>query len=282
MIIDSHVHVWSGNVTRYPYNPALMILEKSNLQGSIELLTKTMDERGVEKAVIVQPHQYLYDHRYVRDCLRRFPGKFAAIALVDPHSPNAPENVKRLVETERFSGFRLPFSREKEPWSLTRKDQDPLWQCVQDVDATIVALMKNCEQIPILEVMVQRFPRVRVVIDHMAFPNGREKPPYPTFSNLLRLAQYPNVFVKVSNLTMASHEPYPHSNVHQFVRMLYDAFEPQRLMWGSDWPLILRREEGGYRASLELIRTHMNFLSKNDKEWLLYRTAQKIWKFYNE
>ena len=279
MIIDSHVHVWSDNVTRYPYNPALMIPEKSNLQGSVELLTKTMDERGVEKAVIVQPHQYLYDHQYVRDCLRRFPGKFAAIALVDPHNPNAPENVKQLVETEGFTGFRLPFSREKDPWSLTRKDQDPLWQCVQDVDATIVALMKNCEQIPILEAMVNRFPRVRVVIDHMAFPNGREKPPYPTFSNLLRLAQYSNVFVKVSNLAMASHEPYPHQDVYPFVRMLYDAFEPQRLMWGSDWPLILRREEGGYVMALEMIRTQMDFLSENDKEWLLYRTAQQIWKF---
>jgi len=279
MIIDSHVHVWSDDAARYPYDPALLIPEKINLQGSVEKLTQTMAEQGVEKSVIVQPHQYLYDHQYVRDCLQQFPGKFAAIALVDHHSLAAPETVKRLVETEGFSGFRLPLSREKAPWRLTRRNQDPLWQSVHDVDATIVALMKNCEQLPILEVMIKRFPSVRVVIDHMAFPNGHERSPYPTFFNLLRLAQYPNVFVKVSNLGMASQEPYPHPDVHHFVRMLIEAFEPQRLMWGSDWPLILRREAGGYGDAVELIRTHMPFLSETDKAWLLYRTAQRIWKF---
>lgn len=278
MVIDSHVHVWSADATRYPYDPALLIPEKINLRGSVETLLHTMAAQGVTQAVIVQPHQYLYDHQYVRDCLQRFPETFAAIALIDPHSPTAPETLTRLVVTEGFSGFRLPLSREPDPWRLTHHDQDPLWQSVHDADATIVALVKNGEQLPILEAMIHRFPYVRVVIDHMAFPDSRERPPYPTFANLLGLAQYPNVFVKVSNLGMASHEPYPHPDVHPFVQMLIEAFDPQRLMWGSDWPLILRREAGGYRAALELIRTHMPFLSANDKACLLYRTAQRVWK----
>jgi predicted TIM-barrel fold metal-dependent hydrolase len=129
--------------------------------------------------------------------------------------------------------------------------------------------------------MVRRFSEVKVVIDHMAFLDAKEAPPYPTFSNLLRLAKYPNVFVKVSNLVLCSHEPYPHQEVFPFIHMLLEAFRPERLMWASDWPLITVREAGGYLAALELVRTHIDFLSTSDREWLFSRTAKKVWSFSN-
>jgi L-fuconolactonase len=274
MIVDSHVHAWSDD-GQYPFEPSL----KHNMSGSVELLNQTMAESGIDKAVIVQPIHYLYDNQYVRDCLRRFRGKFAGVALVNPKDPSAPDRLEELVKVDGFGGIRLHFSRQKDPMVLTQEDQYPLWQRVQDLAATITVLVRGCEQLPIVEKMVKHFPEVKVVIDHMAFLDAREKSPYPTFSNLLRLAKYPNIFVKVSNLVLCSHEPYPHRDVFPFIRMLYSAFGPERLMWASDWPLVTVREVGGYLAALELVRSHIEFLSPSDREWLFNKTVRKVWSF---
>ena len=66
-----------------------------------------MAEAGVDRAVIVQPIYYRYDNRYVAECLRRFPGKYAAIGLVDRHAPDAPDQLERLIREDGFGGLRI-------------------------------------------------------------------------------------------------------------------------------------------------------------------------------
>ena len=68
MIIDPHLHVWSDDEEAYPYGPS-----RPHEAGSVELLFETMVDAGVDKAVIVQPIHYLFDNRYVADCLKRYP-----------------------------------------------------------------------------------------------------------------------------------------------------------------------------------------------------------------
>jgi len=273
MIFDSHVHVWSEDEERFPFAGGA----KPTMPASVELLDETMAAAGVEKAVLVQVIYYLYDNRYVAECLRRFPGKFAAIALLDPKSPETPDRLEELVKEQGFGGMRLHFSRQEDPFVLAQDDQFPLWRRVQDLGAAFIIMTKDCTQLPALEKMVERFPEVKVVVDHMSWPKVEEEPPYPIFSNLLRLARYPKVFVKISNLPVVSHEPYPHRDVFPFVRMLYDAFGPERLMWASDFPLILRH--CAYPEALELVRSHLDFLTDDDKDWLLGGTAAKVWDF---
>ena len=86
MIIDTHLHVWSGDFVRFPFANG-----RTESEGApVELLLETMESAGVHRAVIVQPIHYLYDNRYVADCLRRFPDRFAAIGLVNRQAPDAP------------------------------------------------------------------------------------------------------------------------------------------------------------------------------------------------
>ena len=98
MIVDSHLHVWSDDFERYPFAEG-----RKEIDGApVELLNRTMEEAGVDRAVIVQPIHYLYDNRCLIDCLHRFPGKFAGVALVDRHAPDAPDQLQRLVEEHGF------------------------------------------------------------------------------------------------------------------------------------------------------------------------------------
>ena len=89
MIIDTHLHVWSDDFSRYPFSDG----RTTDQLGTVELLNQTMDEAGVDKAVIVQPIHYLYDNRYVAACVRRFPDKFAAVGLLDRTAPDVADQL---------------------------------------------------------------------------------------------------------------------------------------------------------------------------------------------
>lgn len=80
------------------------------------------------------------------------------------------------------------------------------------------------------------------------------------------LERYPRVFVKVSHTWSVSREPHPFRDAHVQVKKLYDAFGPQRLMWGTDWPM--SESSCGYARTLAVVRDEMKFLNDDDKSWL--------------
>ena len=274
MIIDSHLHVWSDDESLYPYGEVSR--PETGARASVELLNEHMAEAGVEKAGIVQPIHYLYDNRYVADCLARFPGRFAAVCLVDPKEPAAPDQLEELVRGRGFGGMRLHLSRQEDPSALAASDQDPLWRRVEELSVCLIVLGRATD-LPALEPIVDRFPDVKVVLDHPGGPPVGEEPTHPLLGNVLRMARYPNVYVKVSNMNRISKVPYPHRDTHDMVRRIYDAFGPERLMWGTDFPHVLTA--GGYVHALELVRDELDFLTNEDKDWLFSGTVRKVWKF---
>lgn len=271
MIIDTHAHVWSEEHSRSEGAAG-----KTSKYPTVEELSRNMNEAGVDKAVIVRPTGEVRGNEYVAECLRRFPGKFAAIALVDAKSPDAPDELERLVREQGFGGTRLFPSREADLSVLAARAQDPLWRRAEELGVCFIVLV-SAEDLSALEPIIERFPNVKVVIDHLGRVPVDEAPPQPLLGNLLRLARFPAVYVKVSAIGDRSKSPYPHKDTFSTISRIHDAFGPQRLMWGTNYPGGARAN--GYAAILELVRTHMDFLTEEDKEWLLSKTAMSMWRF---
>lgn len=274
MIIDSHLHVWSDEESHYPFSGKSR--PQTGDKASVELLNEYMAKAGVDKAVIVQPIHYLYDNRYVASCKKRFPGKFATVALVDPKSPSAPDQLELLVRKDGFGGMRLHLSRQDDPSVLASADQDRLWQRVKELGVSFIVLGK-AEDLPSLEPMFDRFPDVKVVLDHLGGAPVEESPARPLLANVLKMGRYPNIYVKISNMNATSKLPYPHQDTFGMVQEIFNVFGPNRLMWGTDFPHVQRK--GGYVQALQLVRDKLEFLSDLDKEWLFSKTAQQVWKF---
>ncbi len=273
MIIDTHLHVWSSDVSRYP------VAEGRSLSsdGNVEFLSETMVDAGVDKAVIVQPIHYMYDNSYVADCLKEFPGKFAAIGLIDQKAPDAADQLERLVKEDGFSGLRIhSSSRVDSPSDWTTPDQDPIWRRAADLGASFV-VHGPADNLPDLEPIIARFPDVPVALDHIGGAPTDEDPPYPVLSKVLNLAEYPNVYVKLTPQPHKSKMPYPHKDTFPTFQRLYDVYGPQRLMWGTNFPGVMRQT--GYKPSLDMFREHMEFLTEADKELLFSKTALKLYSF---
>ena len=272
MIIDTHLHVWSDDAERYPFAEGRTQVGG----GSVELLNQTMDEVGVDRAVIVQPIYYLFDNGYVADCLRRFPGRFAAIGLVDPKAPDAVDRLERLVREDGFGGLRIHSSRLDHPSEWAAPDQDPLWRRSEEL-GTCFIVHGPAANLPHLEPIIGRFPEVPVVLDHIGGAPTNEEAPFPLLSHVLDLARFPKVYVKFTPQAHKSELPFPHADTFPAFRRIYDAFGPQRLMWGTNFPGVMKGV--GYGPALEMFRDHVDFLTDDDKAWLFHRTALQVWSF---
>lgn len=269
-IIDPHVHVWVRD-PRYPW--AKETTNPPDEDATPEMLLELMRAHGVERTVIIQVIHYRWDNSYLADVLRRYPQYFQGVARVNPEDPEAPEHLARLMALPGFHGVRIsPAGDARGDW-IRGPLMGPLWKRCHELRVPMTVLAP-VTRMPDVAALVEKFPDLTVVIDHMAdCPLDQPQ----ELRKLRALARYPKVFVKISHTWSLSREPYPYRDAQEQVKRLYDVFGPQRLMWGTDWPLVERH--CGYAKALALVRDEMKFLTEEDKSWILSKTVERVWPF---
>jgi L-fuconolactonase len=270
-VVDSHVHVWTATDPKFPF--AKEATNPPAKDATPEMLLALMKQYGVARTVIVQVSHYRWDHAYLLSALRRYPRSFVGVARVNPEDPGAPDQLARLVRESRLlRGLRLN-AQPGPPGDFIRGPlMPPLWQRCREL-GLVMAPQTKASRLPDLVPLLEKFPDVTVAIDHFAdTPVGEP----PLLENLLALARYPKVFVKVTHPWWISQQPYPYPDALEQVKRVYDRFGPRRMMWGSDWPGV--EQKCGYGKALALARDEMKFLGAEDRRWVLGKTAQLVWR----
>ena len=108
--------------------------------------------------------------------------------------------------------------------------------------------------------------------------------PFDAYKRVLALAQYPNTYMKIPGLGEVCERPNPMvlpfpfaGSIPPLMEMAVEAFGPQRLMWGSDFPPVAFRE--GYRNALRWPMEHVNWGSDSDRDWVFGNTAASLFRF---
>ena len=267
-IIDPHVHVWKHD-PGFPFAQGARVPERD---ATPETLLGLMKANGVSKTVIIQVIHYRYDNAYLASVLKQYPGTFLGVCRVDPLNPAAPDHLSKLTE-QGFRGVRISPSGDASGDWIRGPLMPPLWKrCGQlKVPMTVLAPITR---MPDVGVLLEKMPDLTVVIDHMAdCPVDRPA----ELEKLIALERYPNVFVKISHTWSISKQPYPWLDAQGYVKRLYQAFGPQRLMWATDWPII--EDRSTYFRALSVVRDEMHFLNAEDLRWMLCNTVERVWQF---
>ena len=277
MILDAHVHVWQANTVLYrPGPPAGSVDEE--IDAPAGLLLHEMRASGVDGAILVQPSNYGFDNRYLADCLGRYPGRFAGVARIDPVDASAASRLGMWVQRHGIRGLRIAPLRILDGEWVNDPRISPLWDKAVEL-AIPVCFQGKRGQMGALVALVDRlsasFPTLRIALDHMGHPDVRAGTGHPHFTRLLALARREHIYVKVSGHYGLSREPYPYRDTWPIMQALFEHFGPQRLMWGTDFPYILFH--CGYARALALVREELPFLTAEDKEWILGKTAATLW-----
>jgi len=269
-IIDPHVHVWVHDPA-FPWAPETK--EPPKEDATPETLLPLMATHGVEKTVLVQVIHYRWDNRYAAHVLHQYPGKFMAVCRVNPEDPAAPDYLSYWTEEQGFHGVRLsPATDASGDW-FAGPLMDPLFRRATQLGVPMLILTKPA-RLPDLSCLLERHPDLDVVVDHMA-DFTLERP--EELQALLELARYPLVYVKISHTWGISRQSYPWRDTFDAVQCVYQAFGAQRLMWATDWPVCLSKAT--YGQTLSVVHNEMTFINPEDREWVLGKTALKLWPF---
>lgn len=271
--IDAHVHVWTPETDRFPLAAGYQKSAMQPLSFTPEELLALAQPHGVTRVVLIQMSFYRFDNRYMLDAMRRFPGVFAGVGIVDD-SAARPQDAMRDLAKQGVRGFRInPGSQPIDAW-LGTPGMAEMWRCAAD-DGLAICPLIGPNALPGLAAMCSKFPKTRVVIDHFARIGTGGTFPEAEVSLLCGMAKHPHVHVKASAFYAFGQKKAPYMDFGPMIRRLRDAFGSERLMWATDCPYQVQRGHT-YADSIDLIRDRLDFLSHRDREWLLRGTAQQV------
>jgi predicted TIM-barrel fold metal-dependent hydrolase len=227
-----------------------------------------MDEAGVDRAVTISPWVYKWDVSYALDARAANRDWLAAAVLVDPWAPNAPRLLEHYVKDRHACGLRIQ-GRISKLGAFDDPATTPLWAKAADLGLAVD------EQV---EKRVQQFPQTPFLLDHCGYISGDLAPQTPTVEPVLRMARYPNVYAKLTFLSLASREAYPFADVHWMIREIVDAFGAERCLFGTNFPKAQYDPKLTYKQSVELFAQVLD-LSAAERGWILGGTAEKLWRW---
>jgi predicted TIM-barrel fold metal-dependent hydrolase len=222
----------------------------------------------VDRAVIVPPSWIGETNAYALEASATYPTRFAVMGRFDSEDPAFLAQLPTWLDQPHMLGIRITFNTPHFVAGLDEGIFDPLFAGCDRYHIPLMALFSG----PLLAKVppiVEKYPGLPLIIDHMGALT-RVQGPASFASNdlLLALAKYPNVYVKTTSAPSNSAEAFPYKDVHPFLKSMYDAFGARRLMWGSD----ITRLKGSYGECLSLFREELDFLTAEDKTWILGRT----------
>jgi|SRR5215510_242716 len=276
MIIDIHPHIIADDDVRYPRAPLGGHQSDWSRTRPVtaEQLLAAMDRVGVAKAAVVQASTcYGHDNSYVADAVAAHPDRFTGVFSVDVLAPDAAERMRHWVGRS-LTGMRLFTFGSTMPDQASWLDDPqtyPAWDCADELGLSI-CLQMSPKALPQVLKMAERFPRVRIILDHLARPVLDDGPPYAAAGSLFALARHPNVYLKVTPRTLTEARKGK-ATPETFFAKLISVFGARRLAWGSNYP----SSEGSLPDLLALAKSSLATLPQDDRDWIFGRTAQALY-----
>jgi len=266
-VIEWNAHIFSPEVSKYPIHPKATYSPDMSVHppDSLGVYLKRLDREKIDRAVIVHPEPYGDDHSLIIDCLEQEPDRLRGTSLFYPKDPEAPKKLETLIRrAPHIVATRFHAHRGKESYfdSFTDQGAKALWKKAYELDL-VIELHIGPDYAAQVGKLIQEFKGCKVLIDHLAEPHMGNA---VEFADVLNLAKYPNVFMKLSGIGhFAEDEPYYKSTL-PFTNTVIREFGADRMVWGSGSP--------------KIVDVHMASYSVEDRQKVKGGNIQKLldWK----
>jgi predicted TIM-barrel fold metal-dependent hydrolase len=260
MIVDSHIHYWQPNTPERPWDPG-----GSNLGAEfpVEDLLRDASAAGVDAVVDITPSMMGDDNRYAFEGARD--ERVAAVfARLGPRGEGDEERLRALAARPKFAGLRYTFFGPAERAWIEDGSLDRILTLAEELGLLTALFLPQPRE---LARIIERHPGSPILIDHMAVDHRpvHRDPTYDAFaawSDVPPLAKFPNAYVKISNVPELSRRPFPYDDLTSRLREIYDAFGPDRVIWGSNYPP--SKAAATYADSVRYVH-ELPFMSAADK-----------------
>jgi L-fuconolactonase len=273
MKIDAHQHFWAYNANDYGWmGPGLEILKKNYLPDHLQPL---LEKTGIDGTIAVQARQLIEETRWLLELAGQYPFIKGVVGWVDLRSPHLAEQLTLFKAQPKFRGVRHIIHDEPDDAFMLRKNFSRGIGMLAEFDLTYDLLLFP-KHLPAAYELVSKFPAQPFVLDHLAKPLIKEGIREPWATYLRRLAQNPTVYCKVSGMvTEADWHAWQPTDFRPYLDIVFEAFGPERIMWGSDWPVCT--VAAPYAAIVGIIVDYIQQFSADEQAGILGRNALKFY-----
>jgi predicted TIM-barrel fold metal-dependent hydrolase len=275
-IIDIHPHIVSPDTKKYPLDPlgGTQSTWSSERPTTYQMLLDAMDDAGVAKAAIVHSSTaYGYDNSYVADAVAGVPQRFTGVYSIDVLASDAVKTFDSWL-ARGCTGMRLFTTGSTLPdqgtWFVDPKSY-PFWEHAAAKNIPVCMQMKQ-QGIPLLRQLMDRFPKVTIILDHLSRAPVEEGPPYAKADDFFALAKYKQVYLKVTPINV-SPKSWGKGAPDTFFGKVVDSFGAERVAWGSNFPNSL----GTLNEILSAAQKAFSFAKGSDQDWIFGKTAQTLY-----
>ncbi len=274
MIIDTHHHFWRYNPEEYSWiGDGMEVIRRDFLP---EDLKKTITQAGVNGVISVQARQKMEE----TDWLLSLAAENDFIRGVVGWVPLADSKILEILDhysgNAMFKGVRHVLQDEPDPDFMLGKDFNRGIRSLSAYNLVYEILIFEYHLPKTIE-FVDRHPQQIFILNHIAKPRIKDNLVSPWKENLAKLALRDNVYCKISGLvTEANPDKWDEKQLLPYLEAVLESFGPQRLMFGSDWPVCLLAS--GYMSWLDVVRIFISTLSREEQSLILGKNALKVYQ----
>jgi len=271
-MIDAHQHFW--RVERGDYGWLTPALGAIHRDFGPDDLAPILARHGIESTILVQAAPTHAETQWLLDIAHRTPFVAGVVGWVDFDAGDAPEQVAALARDHKLVGVR-PMVQDigDDDW-LIRPAHTPVFEALVAHGLVFDALVLP-RHLTRLARVVERHPSLRVVVDHGAKPRIREREIDRWRADLAAVASHPQVNCKLSGLVTEARPDDDTAALAPWIDALLDLFAPDRLLWGSDWPVV--DLAGGYDRWREITMQSLRALDAGARDAVLGGTAERLY-----
>jgi L-fuconolactonase len=258
IIVDAHQHYWEPSRGDYGWlTQAPTALRRAFLPPD---LCAQREATGVDFTVLVQAAPSEEETRYLFELARHDAAVVGVVGWVDMEADNVGARIDALIREGGglLCGLRPMVQDIADPDWLAKPSLDRAFDCIQDCGLAFDALV-GMPQLPALSRRLRRHPRLSVVLDHAAKPAIAPATNDARFDQwtgwIDQLAQHPPLHCKLSGLLTLAEEPVNDDAIEPYVADVFAHFGPERVIWGSDWPVLTTHADYAHWLRLAMTLT---------------------------
>ena len=260
MRLDAHQHFWSYDAAQYPWIPPGSPLHRSWLPDDLAALQQPL---GFDGSIAVQARQVVEESDWLLGLADKHANVKGVVGWVDLRSDRVEADLERLARHPKFVGVRHVVQEEPDDAFMLGQDFQRGISKLAAYGLTYDILIYPKQLAAALR-LAENFPEQPFVLEHIAKPFIKAGVSEPWATQLRRLARLPNVHCKVSGmLTEADHQAWRPEQFRPYLDTVFEAFGPERLMYGSDWPVCLFA--GSYEQAYRLVDDYARGLTDQQR-----------------
>lgn len=272
MKIDAHHHMWKYGPDYSWITPEMKAIRRDFLPRDLEPL---MHHFGIDGTVAVQARQTLEETSWLLELAAKRPvlrGVVGWVPLTD--GSGVKRSLEKFAGNRRLRGVRHVVQDEPDPRYILRPDFNEGIRALKEFGLLYDILIFE-RHLPAAIEFVDRHPNQTFILDHVAKPRIREKILSPWDRNMREFAKRQNVYCKLSGMVTEADPHWTPKDLQPYIDVVLSAFGPRRLMYGSDWPVMLLA--GDYERWYRTVTVAIAKLSQTEQDRIMGGTATEAY-----